>query len=254
MVNEKSRHSEQTNGPSALESALWPAWSLLFLLALWASLWNVHRTAELLPVPSLRFGGQAANTSASPSLLQAGVAGSKILVCCHHVCLHCLRASPYQPIHACLQLLNQLSTHHAWLLGRLAEQYNTSRIEEPAALDTAACLLIHPLHAAECPAGTAARHLPQLTGQTLLDLEGLLQSHSVGSLKRLSGVFSFANIVWVLGAIGIALAFFPAIYPLLAMVAAALGPAVVLLLQILQPWYGLFIYAGCWYIIAFATK
>lgn len=175
--------------------------------------------------------------------------------CCWvYVVLRCWHELSDQPVCACLQLLKQLSTHHAWLLGRLAEQYNTSRIEEPAALDTAACLLIHPLHAAECPAGTAARHLPQLTGQTLLDLEGLLQSHSVGSLKRLSGVFSFANIVWVLGAIGIALAFFPAIYPLLAMVAAALGPAAVLLLQILQPWYGLFIYTGCWYIITFATK
>lgn len=179
----------------------------------------------------------------------------------NHLCPHTLA----------LQLANKLTPYQAWLLGRVNEQLQCSVVSESEALDQAACILldrIEPRTDAENidqaelmdpllePTVCANRResLPQLTRTALSGIGHALKSRQNGALARLAGVLSLANIIWVLGTAGVAIAFFPAAYPLMSWLGTLLGPAFIAIHTVLLPYYSLLCYALCLYLVACATR
>ncbi len=138
------------------------------------------------------------------------------------------------------------TTHYqAWQLGGLAAKLDAGLVPDSDAIAEATCIL----QPHDC---TSPGRIALLTRTELLDMGQLLASRYTtgGTLSRVSGVLTFANLIWAFGAVGIAVAFFPAVMP----IAKLLKPALMVVHFALLPFYGMLCYSACLYILAWATR
>ena len=95
-----------------------------------------------------------------------------------------------------------------------------------------------------------------ITAQDILSLGQMLESRFKpgGLLSRQQGIMTMANVMWVLGLLGVCVAFLPAIAPFVAWIAEVYGPVIMMVHHCLLPFYGLFVYSFALYIIAAASR
>jgi hypothetical protein len=95
-----------------------------------------------------------------------------------------------------------------------------------------------------------------VTSNDILSLGQLLQSRFTpgGVLSQLNGIMTLANVMWVFGALGIAVFFLPAISPFVMWLATKIGPIVMFIVYVLMPFYGLLFYSLALYIIVAAAR